>query len=67
MSEKMQAEVDALNEKMPVGSNVILRKDDGTILESEIKYPFSILSGRSVVGWVKGVKGCYLADRIMPR
>ena len=65
-TKKLQAIVDDFNQRFPVGSDVILRKDTGEI-ETRVRAPAEILGGHSAVGWFVGVAGCYsIEDRVRP-
>lgn len=65
----LQETVDRFNRDFPVGTKLILRKDNGEI-ETEVKAPAEVLHGHSAVGWFVGVSGCYSIDgdriRVMP-
>lgn len=62
-----QAERDVadFNERCPVGAAVTLRRDNGQVLETRVKYPAQVYDGRAVV-WVDGIAGCYLLSRVRP-
>jgi hypothetical protein len=48
----------------PIGTPVLVRRDDGTLLETVTRSaPWQMAHGDWVV-LVKGITGCYLADRI---
>jgi hypothetical protein len=50
--------VDRFNRDFPVGTPVILKKDNG-IVETVVESPAEVLGGHSAVGWFRGVRGCY--------
>ncbi len=60
--EKMEAEVERLNKKYAVGTEVAVKKDDGNFQTDTIAHPFSIMSGQ-VVAWLEKNR-CYMADRV---
>lgn len=64
--DRLQRQVDAFNAACPVGTPVVVRRDSGDEHYGTVRYPASILSGHSAVGWVTGITGCYLLDRIRP-
>lgn len=55
---RLQKIVDEFNEKYPVGTRVILRRDIGEV-ETTVEMPARILSYHSAVAWFEGVSGCY--------
>jgi adenosine/AMP kinase len=64
---RIQAICDAWNAANPVGTPVMIKLDGedetvATVTRSEAQ----ILSGHSVVIWLKKVSGCYLLDRVRP-
>ena len=62
--EVMQDKVNAFNKRHPVGTEVILVKDLGEIVETEVRFPAEVLSGHTPVVWLKGISGCYLLSRV---
>jgi hypothetical protein len=50
--------VDRFNKDFPVGTAVMLKKDNG-IVETVVESPAQVLGGHSAVGWFRGVRGCY--------
>jgi hypothetical protein len=61
---KLQQQCDAWNEKNPVGTRVILKKDAGVEVHTKTRSIASVLSGHSAVIWLEGVSGCYALDRV---
>lgn len=59
----IQTAVDVFNEICRPGDPVIVKKDNGEMFETTLKYPAQILSGHSPVAWANGISGCYLLDR----
>ena len=55
---RLQKIVDGFNERFPVGTRVILRRDIGEV-ETVVEMPARILSYHSAVAWFEGVSGCY--------
>ena len=62
MSKEQQ--VEAFNIEHPVGSPVTVRMDGGGVLDTTVKYPAQLLSGRTPVVWLNGVSGCYVLTRV---
>jgi hypothetical protein len=62
----LQVAVDGFNRRYPIGTDVLLRKDDGSLLETKTRSRAEVLSGHSAVIWVEGVSGCYLLSRVTP-
>jgi hypothetical protein len=56
----------AFNARHPVGSGVVVRKDDGTGILTETRSKAQVLSGHTAVIWLEGMSGCYLLDRVTP-
>jgi len=62
-AELAQQMADEFNAKHPIGSKVVVRRDDGTENIARVKYPAGIVGGRAV-GWFEGIRGCYLLSRV---
>ncbi len=62
----LQVAVDGFNRRYPIGTDVVLKKDDGSLLETKTRSAAQVLSGHSAVIWVEGVSGCYLLSRVTP-
>ncbi len=54
------------NKKYPVGTRVIVKKDDDTEIETETVHEATMLGGHTAVAWLKDLSGCYLLDRVRP-
>lgn len=52
------------NKSNPIGTPVILRKDDGTEVDTVTTSEAQMLSGHTAVIWLKGISGCYALDRV---
>jgi hypothetical protein len=52
------------NARYPVGTPVIVHKDDGTFTESVTRSQAEVLSGHTAVIWIKNLSGCYLLSRV---
>lgn len=62
----LEAAVKDFNERFPVGTAVVLRKDTETI-RTVVEHPAEILGGHSAVAWFQGVRGAYsIVDRVQP-
>lgn len=60
-----QDDVDAWNAKHPIGTAVILTKDNGVQLHTKTRSEASVI-GMFPVVWLEGVAGCYALDRCEP-
>jgi len=60
--EKMEDEVERLNNEFEVGEIVRVKNDFGSFETDRITNPFSIMSG-NVVAWLDK-KRCYLSERV---
>lgn len=63
---QLQREVDAFNEKVKVGDQVTVKKDDGTVVVTVTCGPAFVLSGHSAAVSLIGISGCYLINRVTP-
>ncbi len=64
---KLQDRCDAFNAANPVGSRVLLQKDNAPKpVETKTRSVAQVLSGHTAVIWLEGVTGCYLLDRVTP-
>ena len=52
------------NEKYPVGTQVIVRKDDQTEVRTETVHEATMLGGHTAVAWLKDISGCYSLERV---
>jgi hypothetical protein len=52
------------NRGNPIGTHVILTKDNGSKVPTRTRSEAQVLSGHSAVIWVDAVSGCYLLDRV---
>lgn len=66
MTEDLQKKCDTFNTLYPVGTEVLLLKDNGDVLETATRSPAQVLSGHSAVVWLENVTGCYLLERVRP-
>ena len=62
---KLQKQCDDFNEKYPVGTPVLLKKDfvDEPVMTS-VKREAFVLSGHSAVAFFEGISGCYLISHV---
>lgn len=58
-----QDDVDAWNAKHPIGTAVILTKDNGAQVTTKTRNEASVLGSVPVI-WLEGVSGCYRLDRV---
>lgn len=61
---KLDAQVAEWNSRHEVGTKVVVRKDDGSKVETATRSKAEVLSGHSAVIWLEGISGCYLLDRV---
>lgn len=54
------------NATYPVGTDVFLRKDNGTLVSTKTRSTAGVLNDREAVIWLEGIGGCYLLDRVTP-
>ena len=60
-------QIDDWNNANPIGSPVIVERDDGTTLATTTRSAALSLNGHTPVIFVDGIAGCYLLDRVTPR
>ncbi len=51
-------------EDVPIGTAVIVTKDDGTEVATTTRSHGQMLGGHTPVIWVDGIAGCYLLERV---
>lgn len=56
--------VKAWNVAHPVGTRVVVTKDDGSKLKTTTRHPASLIAGYIPVVWVYEITGCYRLDRV---
>lgn len=54
------------NEKYPVGTPVIVTKDDRTEIKTVTTHEATMLGGHTAVAWLKDISGCYDLERVRP-
>lgn len=59
-----EKEVQAWNDKYPVGQQVEVRKDLGEIEETRTRSEAWVLSGHTAVIMLEGISGAYLLNRV---
>jgi len=52
------------NEKYPVGTPVIVTKDDETEIRAVTTHEATMLGGHTAVAWLKDIRGCYSLERV---
>lgn len=57
---------EAWNKVRPVGTEVIVTRDNGEELRTKTRSEAWLLSGHSAVIQLEGVSGCYALDRVRP-
>jgi len=59
-----EQEVENFNRIYNVGDKVVVRSDDGSEFEDQIRYPASVMGGHTAMAWL--VKnGSYVAKRVL--
>ena len=58
--------VEAWNKKHPEGTDVSVRRDDGTATVTKTRSPAWLLGGHTAVVMVDGIAGGYLLERVSP-
>lgn len=59
-----QNDVDDWNRKYPPGTEVTLRKDDGSTVDTRTTTNAQLLGGHSPVVWLFGFSGCWALHRV---
>lgn len=59
-----QQQVESWNHEHPVGSKVVIVRDNGETLETTVTHEAQLLGGHSPVAWVAGISGCHDIGRI---
>lgn len=62
--QQLTRDVDDFNHQCPVGTDVILRKDDGSSVNTKVKLPATVLGGHTAVAWLDGQASCWNLDRV---
>lgn len=65
-AQDLDEQVSAWNAANPIGTKVILTRDNGTEEHTATRSAAWVLSGHTAVVMVDGRSGCYLLDRIRP-
>lgn len=60
----MQAAIEEYNRAVPIGTEVIVTKDDGKKIRTKTRSAAWVLGGHTPVIMIEGVTGCFLLDRI---
>jgi hypothetical protein len=65
-TEKLEKQAERLTEELPPGTRVNFWPGvkDGPPRTGNIKHPFTVLSGTTVVGWIDTARGCIAASHI---
>jgi hypothetical protein len=61
---RLQQLCDDFNAAHPVGEAVWIRLDNGRQFLTETRARAEVLEGHSAVIWLKGLRGCYLLERV---
>jgi|BarGraIncu00421A_1022006.scaffolds.fasta_scaffold142198_2 hypothetical protein len=64
-AEKQETMVKDWNEKYPVGTVVIVTKDDETEVLTKTVHAATVVGG-TAVAWLEAISGCYDLDRVRP-
>lgn len=55
------------NRFYPVGTPVLVKRDDDSVTPSETVSKAELLGGHTAVVWLKDIRGAYLLERVSPR
>jgi hypothetical protein len=65
----MEGKVKVFNERNPIGSEVVVIKDDGEAIKTRVSRPAEILNSHTeesiAVVWLDGITGCYSLNRVI--
>jgi len=61
---QLQRRVQQFNKRCLPGTVVSVEMDDGTFVETTVRYKATIMGGHTAVGWFEGIAGCYLLSRV---
>ncbi len=61
--QELCTEICIFNTRYPVGSWVIVEKDEGIKVTTRVRHPAKIIGDTPVV-WLNGISGCYAMDRV---
>ena len=61
---KLQKACDDFNEKYPVGTEVLLKRDFGPVIKIRVQHEAYVLSGHSAVAFFEGISGCYAISSV---
>lgn len=65
-SAKLQQQCDAWNAAHPIGTSVVVRKDNGINQQSQTSSEAYVMGGHSAVIFITGISGCYDLNRVSP-
>lgn len=60
----LNSQIVAWNTNHDIGTNVIVKRDNGSEMETRTRSRAAVLSGHSAVIWLDGISGCYLLERV---
>jgi len=63
---ELNMEVDLFNARYPIGTPVLLKRDNGQTMETKTRSKAQVSGGHSAVIWLENVSGYYLLDRVTP-
>jgi len=63
---RVEAKVERWNRRYPVGTPVIVQRDNGDLYTTRTRSEASLLPSGTAVIWVDGISGCYSLDRVKP-
>lgn len=61
---ELEMECQRWNERNPIGTRVLVQKDNGVKYPTRTRSEASVLSGHSAVIYLEGISGCYLLSRV---
>jgi hypothetical protein len=64
MAKMNQQAVDRWNANSPVGSQVSVTLDNGSVVATKTRSEAQLMGGHTPVVWLDGISGAYLLDRV---
>lgn len=64
ITEREARAVDLWNAQYPVGTNVVVKRDNGETMQTVTRSEAFLLSGHTAVIQLAGISGCYSLERV---
>jgi hypothetical protein len=62
--ESQRAQINRWNARYPVGTRVVVTRDNGSEIVTRTRSGAQLLSGHTAVIFLEGISGCYLLGRV---